>query len=100
MWKLKQLMPGGDEEREESFLEEEESDGLCSLCYTQRMYAFAACLVAGLACMFLVGILGNAADFYEDGPSSNTLDNNIVRRQMMIAVDMRCGGFMMAKMVF
>ncbi|KAK3218209.1 hypothetical protein Dsin_012179 [Dipteronia sinensis] len=53
MWKLKQLMPGGDEEREESFLEEEESDGLCSLSYTQRMYAFAACLVAGLACMFL-----------------------------------------------
>ncbi|KAI9161230.1 hypothetical protein LWI28_015605 [Acer negundo] len=52
MWKLKQLMPGGDEEREESFLEEE-SDGLCSLSYTQRMYAFAACLVGGLACMFL-----------------------------------------------
>ncbi|KAK0590905.1 hypothetical protein LWI29_033028 [Acer saccharum] len=53
MWKLKQLMSGGDKKREESFLEEEESDGLCSLSYTQRMYAFAACLVAGLACMFL-----------------------------------------------
>ncbi|TXG71223.1 hypothetical protein EZV62_006158 [Acer yangbiense] len=52
MWKLKQLVPGGDEEREENFLEEE-SDGLCSLSYTQRMYAFAACLVVGLACMFL-----------------------------------------------
>ncbi|KAK0597130.1 hypothetical protein LWI29_022068 [Acer saccharum] len=46
-----------------------------------------------------VGILGNAADFYEDGPSNNSVDNNIVRRQMMIAFDMRCVGFMMAKMV-
>ncbi|KAH7557787.1 hypothetical protein JRO89_XS11G0220300 [Xanthoceras sorbifolium] len=53
MWKQKQWMPGGDEEREESFLEEEGSDDFCSLSYTQRMYAFAACLVAGLACMFL-----------------------------------------------
>ncbi|KAK2654235.1 hypothetical protein Ddye_014091 [Dipteronia dyeriana] len=46
-----------------------------------------------------VGILGNAADFYEVGSSNNTVDNNIVRRQMMIAFDMRCVGFMMAKMV-
>ncbi|KAF2287439.1 hypothetical protein GH714_039903 [Hevea brasiliensis] len=46
-----------------------------------------------------VGILGNAADFYEDGPNSNTLDNCMDRRQMMIAFDMRCVGFMMAKMV-
>ncbi|KAG5229587.1 plastid-lipid-associated protein [Salix suchowensis] len=46
-----------------------------------------------------VGILGNAADFYEDGPNSSTMDNNMDRRQMMIAFDMRCLGFMMAKMV-
>ncbi|KAL9409885.1 hypothetical protein AB3S75_048165 [Citrus x aurantiifolia] len=46
-----------------------------------------------------VGILGNAADFYEDGPNSSTLDSNTDRRQMMIAFDMRCVGFMMAKMV-
>ncbi|PON72093.1 Serine/threonine protein kinase [Parasponia andersonii] len=46
-----------------------------------------------------VGILGNAADFYEDGPNGGTPDNNIKRRQMMIAFDMRCVGFMMAKMV-
>ncbi|XP_048326603.1 probable plastid-lipid-associated protein 14, chloroplastic isoform X2 [Ziziphus jujuba] len=46
-----------------------------------------------------VGILGNAADFYDDGLTSTTLDNNIDRRQMMIAFDMRCVGFMMAKMV-
>ncbi|KAF2315486.1 hypothetical protein GH714_039922 [Hevea brasiliensis] len=43
--------------------------------------------------------IGNAADFYEDGPNSNTLDNCMDRRQMMIAFDMRCVGFMMAKMV-
>ncbi|XP_052620367.1 probable plastid-lipid-associated protein 14, chloroplastic isoform X1 [Lactuca sativa] len=37
-----------------------------------------------------VGILGNAADFFE---------NNMDRQQMMIAFDMRCLGFIMAKMV-
>lgn len=45
-----------------------------------------------------VGILGSAADFYEDRPDG-TMDNNLDRRQMMIAFDMRCLGFMMAKMV-
>ncbi|XWS61312.1 hypothetical protein CRYUN_Cryun07bG0115400 [Craigia yunnanensis] len=45
-------------------------------------------------------ILGNAADFYEDGPNGSALDGNMDRRQMMIAFDMRCVGFMMAKMVF
>ncbi|KAH1075355.1 hypothetical protein J1N35_027683 [Gossypium stocksii] len=46
-----------------------------------------------------VGILGNAADFYEDGPNRSAPDSNMDRRQMMIAFDMRCVGFMMAKMV-
>ncbi|XP_038683400.1 probable plastid-lipid-associated protein 14, chloroplastic isoform X2 [Tripterygium wilfordii] len=46
-----------------------------------------------------VGILGNAADFYEVSPNSGTLDNVKDRRQLMIAFDMRCVGFMMAKMV-
>ncbi|BFG23518.1 hypothetical protein CerSpe_097920 [Prunus speciosa] len=46
-----------------------------------------------------VGILGNAADFYDDSPNCGTADNNMDRRQMMIAFDMRCLGFMMAKMV-
>ncbi|KAF9601966.1 hypothetical protein IFM89_024429 [Coptis chinensis] len=46
-----------------------------------------------------VGILGNAADFYDTGPKSSTVDNNMDRRQMMIAFDMRCVGFIMAKMV-
>ena len=40
---------------------------------------------------FQVGILGNAADFYENGLNSSTLDNNQDRRQMMIAFDMRYG---------
>ncbi|KAJ0042642.1 hypothetical protein Pint_17705 [Pistacia integerrima] len=48
MWKLKQLIPGDDDDREAS-LSDEESDGFCSLSYTQRMYAFAACLVGGFA---------------------------------------------------
>ncbi|KAK7353346.1 hypothetical protein VNO80_18792 [Phaseolus coccineus] len=45
-----------------------------------------------------VGILGNAADFYKDGSKHSSLDN-LDRRQMMIAFDMRCVGFIMAKMV-
>ncbi|KAB5524132.1 hypothetical protein DKX38_021881 [Salix brachista] len=52
MWNLNQLISGDDGEREESFLEEE-SDGPCSLSPTQRMYAFAASLAAGLILMFL-----------------------------------------------
>ncbi|KAB1205034.1 putative plastid-lipid-associated protein 14, chloroplastic [Morella rubra] len=46
-----------------------------------------------------VGILGNAADFYQNDSNSGPLENNLDRRQMMIAFDMRCVGFMMAKMV-
>ncbi|KAL7003600.1 putative plastid-lipid-associated protein 14, chloroplastic [Sarracenia purpurea var. burkii] len=46
-----------------------------------------------------VGLLGNAADFYDNNPNTSTMDGNIGRRQMMIAYDMRCVGFMMAKMV-
>ncbi|KAK6925995.1 Plastid lipid-associated protein/fibrillin conserved domain [Dillenia turbinata] len=46
-----------------------------------------------------VGILGNAADFYEDTSHSSTMDSNSGRRKMMIAFDIRCVGFMMAKMV-
>ncbi|XP_011626322.2 probable plastid-lipid-associated protein 14, chloroplastic isoform X1 [Amborella trichopoda] len=42
-----------------------------------------------------VGILGNASYFHDSDP----LESNIDRRQMMIAFDIRCVGFMMAKMV-
>ncbi|KAK7410708.1 hypothetical protein VNO78_01712 [Psophocarpus tetragonolobus] len=45
-----------------------------------------------------VGLLGNAADFYKEGSNGNSLDN-LDRRQMMVAFDMRCVGFIMAKMV-
>ncbi|KAK4741773.1 hypothetical protein SAY87_025361 [Trapa incisa] len=46
-----------------------------------------------------VGILGNAADFFEDSLDIGSMENNMDRRQMMIAFDMRCVGFIMAKMV-
>ncbi|KAL3521636.1 hypothetical protein ACH5RR_019785 [Cinchona calisaya] len=46
-----------------------------------------------------VGILGNAADFYESCSDSSKLNSNMDRREMMIAFDMRCVGFIMAKMV-
>jgi serine/threonine protein kinase len=46
-----------------------------------------------------VGILGNAADFNGDVPSTSNAYSTMDRRQMMIAFDMRCVGFMMAKMV-
>ncbi|CAA0824677.1 Probable plastid-lipid-associated protein 14-chloroplastic [Striga hermonthica] len=42
-----------------------------------------------------VGILGNAADFTDCNPDGSKLD----RRNMMIAFDMRCVGFIMARMV-
>ncbi|XP_021764131.1 probable plastid-lipid-associated protein 14, chloroplastic [Chenopodium quinoa] len=44
-----------------------------------------------------VGFLGNAVDFIEN--TSNSKVFNSKRRQMMIAFDMRCVGFIMAKMV-
>ncbi|KAK6135202.1 hypothetical protein DH2020_031047 [Rehmannia glutinosa] len=47
-----------------------------------------------------VGILGNAADFHDCGPDDDSkLDSNMDRRKMMIAFDMRCVGFIMAKLV-
>ncbi|KAM3681985.1 hypothetical protein ACJW31_12G038200 [Castanea mollissima] len=54
MWKLKESMLGNDDDEgsREGFLDED-SDGLCSLSPMQRIYAFAAFFVAGLACMIL-----------------------------------------------
>ncbi|XP_009352013.2 vesicle transport protein SFT2B isoform X2 [Pyrus x bretschneideri] len=53
MWgKLNQSILGDNEERGESLLDEE-SEGLFNLSATQRMYAFAACFLAGMLCMFL-----------------------------------------------
>ncbi|KAL5568343.1 hypothetical protein UlMin_024918 [Ulmus minor] len=53
MWgKLSQSILDGGEDQEEGLFDGESED-LCSLSPTQRMYGFAACLIAGLACMFL-----------------------------------------------
>ncbi|GER46706.1 obp3-responsive gene 1 [Striga asiatica] len=46
-----------------------------------------------------VGILGNAADFADCNPDGSKLDGYMDRRNMMIAFDMRCIGFIMARMV-
>ncbi|KAI5657687.1 hypothetical protein M9H77_26480 [Catharanthus roseus] len=46
-----------------------------------------------------VGILGNAADFDDRYSESNPLNGNMDRRKMMIGFDMRCVGFIIAKMV-
>ncbi|XP_068659483.1 probable plastid-lipid-associated protein 14, chloroplastic isoform X2 [Aristolochia californica] len=46
-----------------------------------------------------VGILGNASDFHDNSPNNSTVEGNAERRQMMIAFDMRCVGFIMAQMV-
>lgn len=59
MWKLSQSLfaggGGGDEEessRDNNWLLDESQD-LCSLSPTQRVYGFAACLLAGFVCMYL-----------------------------------------------
>ncbi|PON72095.1 Vesicle transport protein, SFT2-like [Parasponia andersonii] len=51
--KLNQSILGGEDERGGDGFFDDDSNGFCSLSPTQRMYAFAACLIAGLACMFL-----------------------------------------------
>lgn len=48
MWKFTQ---DADEEQQDYLLEG--TEGLCSLSPMQRIYGFAACLLAGLVCMFL-----------------------------------------------
>lgn len=45
-----------------------------------------------------VGILGNAVDFH-DNDNNGAMTDNFDRKAMMIAFDMRCVGYMMAKMV-
>ncbi|KAL3524405.1 hypothetical protein ACH5RR_017239 [Cinchona calisaya] len=47
------ILGGGDEEHQQDNLLDEPEGGLCSLSPTQRVYGFAACLLAGLVCMFL-----------------------------------------------
>ncbi|XP_077226605.1 got1/Sft2-like vescicle transport protein family [Tasmannia lanceolata] len=51
MWKLQASLLGGDEERQDDFLDD--FNGSCPLSPLQRLYGFAGCLAAGLACMLL-----------------------------------------------
>ncbi|KAF5732417.1 vesicle transport protein SFT2B [Tripterygium wilfordii] len=53
MFRLSRLISEEDDEERRGSLLDEDSDALCSLSPLQRIYVFAACLVAGLACMFL-----------------------------------------------
>lgn len=46
-----------------------------------------------------VGILGNAVDLHANGPGDSKTIGNTVRKTLMIGFDMRCVGFMMAKMI-
>ncbi|TKY55984.1 Vesicle transport protein SFT2B [Spatholobus suberectus] len=52
MWNIGRSLTRDNEEQGESLLGED-SGGLCSLSTTQRIYGFAACLVAGLALTLL-----------------------------------------------
>ncbi|MCD9638157.1 hypothetical protein HAX54_021931 [Datura stramonium] len=51
MWKLSESILGDNEEQQDNLFGDQE--GLCSLSPLQRVYGFAACLLAGLICMFL-----------------------------------------------
>ncbi|WOL03169.1 putative plastid-lipid-associated protein 14, chloroplastic [Canna indica] len=46
-----------------------------------------------------IGILGNAVDFYNSNTNDNMVEGNSYRRKLMIAFDMRCVGFIMAKLI-
>lgn len=51
MWKLSESILGDNEEQQDNLFGDQEA--LCSLSSLQRVYGFAACLLAGLICMFL-----------------------------------------------
>lgn len=54
MWKS--ILGGNDEEeRQESYLDDQTTtdDDFCAFSYTQRLYGFAACLIAGFLFIFL-----------------------------------------------
>lgn len=55
MWKVGQSLLGGDDaERGDDFFDQQNTDSLCpSLSPTQRIYGFAASLIAGFLFMFL-----------------------------------------------
>ncbi|CAH9070626.1 unnamed protein product [Cuscuta epithymum] len=47
MWKS---IIGGDEVQDDLL---DDQEGLCAISHLQRVYGFAACMVAGIVCMFL-----------------------------------------------
>ncbi|KAJ8554317.1 hypothetical protein K7X08_024995 [Anisodus acutangulus] len=51
MWKLSESILGDNEDQQDNLFGEQEA--LCSLSPLQRVYGFAACLFAGLICIFL-----------------------------------------------
>ncbi|CAN4087603.1 unnamed protein product [Withania somnifera] len=51
MWKLSESILGENEDQQDNLFGDQEA--LCSLSPLQRVYGFAACLLAGLICMFL-----------------------------------------------
>ncbi|XP_019188999.1 PREDICTED: vesicle transport protein SFT2B [Ipomoea nil] len=52
MWKS---ILGEDEEQQDNYFDDQE--GLCAISPLQRVYGFAACMVAGIVCMFLAFIV-------------------------------------------
>ncbi|KAK9665276.1 hypothetical protein RND81_14G101900 [Saponaria officinalis] len=55
MWKyISRVDEEDDDDKESNFLGQDENpDDFCNLNYTQRLYAFAACLIAGLLLILL-----------------------------------------------
>ncbi|KAH0687344.1 hypothetical protein MTR67_015298 [Solanum verrucosum] len=51
MWRLSESILGENEEQQDNLFGDQEA--LCSVSPLQRVYGFAACLLAGFICMFL-----------------------------------------------
>ncbi|KAK4735683.1 hypothetical protein R3W88_009944 [Solanum pinnatisectum] len=51
MWRLSESILGENEEQQDNLFSDQEA--LCSVSPLQRVYGFAACLLAGFICMFL-----------------------------------------------
>ncbi|KAJ9545685.1 hypothetical protein OSB04_025392 [Centaurea solstitialis] len=60
MWKQAQSLFAEEEYEEEEYSQDnllDDAQNLCNLSPTQRLYAFAACVLAGFLCMFLSTIV-------------------------------------------
>nr|GEU93048.1 vesicle transport protein SFT2B [Tanacetum cinerariifolium] len=57
MWKQAQSLFSQEEQSDDDDLQDnllDETDNLCNLSPTQRLYGFGACSLAGVFCMFLM----------------------------------------------